>query len=334
MAKPSAVNCIFRKCDNMDDFSRFAIVFIDTLLPMAFGMFLKRRGLPREYLRLMIRINVVGVLFLLSIVSFWSVHITAELLWLPISIIPISLIPSAIFFLFEKRRFQDPREQGSYLISMMLGNIGTASGLAAFVLYGEKGFAYVQMVAIPQILPIVLCAFPLGAYYYDKWAHKGEGGRQKIQIGKMLLTWNQLPVVGVFIGLALSGMEISRPASLTLIFDILIHLNAWFGMVPVGYDLDLRSARAYAGKLWAIFPVKFLILPAALYGLTTLFVDDPAIIVCVVLSAAAPTAIFSVATAQLYNLNVDLAESSFLTTTLAFLFIVYPVLYWWAKSFG
>ena len=316
----------------MDDFSRFAIVFIDTLLPMAFGMLLKRWGLAREYLRLMIQINVVGVLFLLSITSFWSVHITAELLWLPISIIPISLIPACIFYLIGRKRFQDPREQGSYLISMMLGNIGTVSGLAAFVLYGEKGFAYVQMIAIPQILPIVLFAFPMGAYYYSKWENKGKGAGQKFQIWKMLFTWNQLPVVGVFIGLALSGMEISRPASLTFLFDCLIHLNAWFGMVPVGYDLDLRGARTYAGKLWTIFPIKFIILPLCLYGMTRLFVSDPAIIVCVVLSAAAPTAIFSVATAQLYRLNVDLAESSFLTTTLAFLFIVYPVLYWWASG--
>ena len=66
--------------------------------------------------------------------------------------------------------------------------------------------------------------------------------------------------------------------------------------------------------------------------MTIFVVDDPAILVCVILSAAAPTAIFSVATAQLYDLNVDIAESSFITTTLAFLFIIYPVVYWWAKS--
>lgn len=49
-------------------------------------------------------------------------------------------------------------------------------------------------------------------------------------------------------------------------------------------------------------------------------------------AAAAPTAIFAVASSQLYGLNVNLAESSFLTTTLAFLFVLYPVIYWWEKT--
>jgi predicted permease len=77
--------------------------------------------------------------------------------------------------------------------------------------------------------------------------------------------------------------------------------------------------------------VKFVLLPAILYGLTTLFVTDPAMMTCVVLSAGAPTAIFAVAAAQLYGLNVDLAESSFVTTTLAFLFVLYPLVYWWVE---
>lgn len=311
----------------MDDVSRFLIIFVDTLLPMAFGFWLKRWGMSREILRLIIRINVVGILFFLSIVSFWSVDITAELLWLPISIIPMCTIPLLIFYVLEKRRFSDPRDQGSYLISMMLGNIGTVSGLAAFVLYGEIGFAYVQLIAIPQILPIVLLAFPLGQYYHHKWAHT-EDEEKAISVWRMLFTVNQLPILGVFIGLALSGMHAERPSSLPFFFDILIHLNAWFGMVPVGYDLNLTCVKKYAFKLWAIFPVKFLILPLALYGLTILFVHDPVMITCVVLSAAAPTAIFSVATAQLYDLNVDLAEASFVTTTLAFLFILYPIAYY------
>lgn len=316
----------------MEGSSRFLIVFIDILIPLILGMYLRKWGLSRDILHLVIKANVVGVASFLSIVSFWSVHVTADLLWLPISTIPICFIPVAIFYAFEKKRFKDPREQGSYMISMMLGNIGTLAGLCAFVLYGEKGFAYVQLVAIPQILIIVLFSFPMGQYYYDKWAHKGESRKMEIHLAKMLFTWNQLPAVGVVIGLALSGMNVEKPASITFLFDGLIHISAWMGMIPVGYDLNLGSARTYAWKLWAIFPVKFILLPAALYAMTICVVDDPAILVCVILSAAAPTAIFAVATAQLYDLNVDIAESSFITTTLAFLFFIYPVVYWWAKG--
>jgi predicted permease len=291
-------------------------------------MFLRRWGFPNSILRLIIKANVVVIATFLSTVSFWSVKITPELLWLPVSSMPICFLPVAVFYAFEKNRFSDPREQGSYMISMMLGNIGTLAGLCAYVLFGAIGFAYIQLIAIPQILTIVLFCFPMGQYYHDRWAHQGQSGPMKIHLREMLLTWNQLPAVGVLVGLTLAALHVEKPEIVSTTFTILIHLSAWMGMVPVGYDLDLKSARAYAWKLWPVFPIKFIFLPVVLYGLTTLFVSDPAIITCVILAAAAPTAIFAVASAQLYKLNVDLAESSFLTTTLAFLFLIYPLVYW------
>lgn len=307
------------------------IVFADILLPMIGGMWLRKWGLSRDILHIVIKANVVAVATFLSVVSFWSVHVTPELLWLPISTIPICFLPVLVFYGFEKNRFSDPRTQGSYMISMMLGNIGTLAGLCAYVLYGEIGFAYVQLIAIPQILIIVLFSFPMGQYYYDKWAHQGESGKMEIHLKKMLFTWNQLSAVGVAAGLTLAFFQVEKPMVVTDLFTILIHLSAWMGMVPVGYDLNLQSARTYACKLWPLFPVKFIFLPVVLYGLTRLFVSDPAMITCVVLASAAPTAIFAVASAQLYGLNVNLAESAFLTTTLAFLFVLYPLIYWWAK---
>lgn len=132
--------------------SRFLIVFADILLPLALGMGLRKWGLSREILRLVIKANVVVVATFLSVVSFWSVHVTRELLWLPVSIIPICFLPVLVFYLFEKKRFTSPLDQGSYMISMMLGNIGTLAGLCAYVLYGERGFAYVQLIAVPPCI--------------------------------------------------------------------------------------------------------------------------------------------------------------------------------------
>lgn len=294
-------------------------------------MGLRRWGLSKDILHWIIKANVVGVSTFLSIVSFWSVQVTAELLWLPISMLPICFLPVAVFYALERHRFSDAREQGSYLISMMLGNIGTLAGLCAYVLFGAVGFAYVQLIAVPQILIIVLFCFPMSQYYYDKWANHGEGKKMEIHLLRLLCTWNQLPAVGVVIGLMLAGLGVEKPQAVTMLFTILIHAGAWMGMVPVGYDLNLSAAKEYGGRLWPIFPVKFILLPAVMYFLTSVFVSDATILTCVVLAAAAPTAIFAVASSQLYGLNVNLAESSFLTTTLAFLFVLYPVIYWWEK---
>lgn len=307
--------------------SRFFIVFADILLPLLLGMVLRRWGLSREILRMVIKANVVCVATFLSLVSFWTVHVTRELLWLPISILPICFIPVLLFYGFQKNRFTNPLDQGSYMISMMLGNIGTLAGLCAYVLFGEKGFAYVQLIAVPQILVIVLYCFPMAQRFYEIGTGSGEKGKPNFL--RLLLTPNQLPALGVAAGLLLSGLHVERPEAVGTLFTVLIHVSAWMGMMPVGYDLRLGSVGTYALKLWPIFLVKFILLPAILYGLTILFVKDPVMITCVVLSAGAPTAIFAVAASQLYGLNVDMAESSFVTTTLAFLFVLYPLVYWW-----
>lgn len=157
--------------------SRFFVVFADILLPLALGMALRRWGLSRDILRLIIKANVVGVASFLSLVSFWSVHVTRELLWLPVSILPICFLPVLIFYLFQKNRFTNPLDQGSYLISMMLGNIGTLAGLCAYVLYGEVGFAYVQLIAVPQILVIVLFCFPMAQRFYEMGSAQGKEGK-------------------------------------------------------------------------------------------------------------------------------------------------------------
>lgn len=316
----------------MEGTSRFILVFADILLPLALGMWLRRKGLAREWMRCVIRANVVGVSTFLSVVSFWSVKVSADLLWLPVSTFPICFLPIAVFYAFEQKRFQDPREQGSYMISMMLGNIGTLAGLCAYALYGAAGFAYVQLIAVPQILIIVLVAFPAGQYYYEKWVHAGNPGSIEIHPVKMLLTWNQLPAAGVAAGLLLAAAGAGQPDAVSLAFTAFIYISAWMGMTPVGYDLQLGGVKRYAWKLWAVFPVKFLLLPAVLYGLSRCFIEDPAILVCVTLAAAAPTAIFAVAAVQLYQLNVDLAEASFVTTTIVFLFLIYPAIYWWAGT--
>lgn len=92
----------------MDNNYRFLIVFIDVLIPFFIGMWLKKKGFSHEWMRCIIRLNVVAVTTVLSVISFWELKITPELLWLPVSVIFICFIPAVFVFLFDRHRFSDP----------------------------------------------------------------------------------------------------------------------------------------------------------------------------------------------------------------------------------
>lgn len=313
---------------------RFLIVFIDIVIPFCLGLWLKKAGLSPEIMRLVIRTNVVPVTTALSLISFWTIHLTPVLILLPLSVIPICFLPVLFFYACESRRFADPREKGSYLVSMMMGNIGTMAGLCAYILFGETGFAYVQLIGMPQVLIFVLFCFPMAQYYYALWKNQGKAERPKLKAAELLLTWNQLPAVGVLVGMGLGYFDVTRPAFVGYVFTALIHISAWMGMISVGYGTDMKRARSYVRRLWMLVPVKFLALPLIMYNLLKCVTDDQTVIACILLASAAPTAIFSVMTAQLYDLNVDLAESSFLSTTILFLLTIYPLAYWFITSGG
>lgn len=317
----------------MDNNYRFLIVFIDVLIPFFIGMWLKKNGFSHEWMRCIIRLNVVAVTTVLSVISFWELKITPELLWLPVSVIFICFIPAVFVFLFDRHRFSDPREQGSYLIVQMMGNIGTLGGLCAYVLYGEQGFAYMQMIGMPQVIVIVLFCFPAAQYYYDMWKYGNADRKRGFNLFQALFTWNQLPVVGIAAGILLAEGEVPKPAAVSLLFSALIHVNAWLGTIPVGYGINIGGTKKYYRHIWKTVPIKFILLPAVLWGMTRLITDDQMILSCVVLSAGVPAALCSVVAAQLYRLNVDLTEAGFLLTTGIFLFLIYP-LFWWYVTFG
>ena len=62
-------------------------------------------------------------------------------------------------------------------------------------------------------------------------------------------------------------------------------------------------------------------------AITYPFVDDPVLLGAILVFSVTPGAINSVTAAKLYHLNVDYTISGFLTTSIAFFFLVYPALF-------
>jgi len=312
----------------MDDITaRLVYLLTDLILPLVVGYVLyQRRLLSDTAVNRLIRINVIVFFTLLSLFSFWALPLTRDLLLLPAFFALIILFPGFLSWRFLGRRFHSPIDRGTHLISALLSNIGTLGGICAYIIYGERGFAYAQIGGACQNLTLVLLAFPAAQYFY--LLHKAHGRTARMEgrgfLG-LLVSWNQLSVLGMAAGLLLNIGGFARPPVLSEAFSYIIHVSAWFAMLPVGSLINIRRARHFFYLTADMILLRFLIVPLVTYAAAQLFIRDPIVQNALVIFASVPAAINATLTARLYRLNVDYTIAVFLVTTILYLTVLFPV---------
>lgn len=301
-------------------------IVLDLILPLAVGYLCRyQRRCGEPFFRGMISINIFLVYPVLTTLTFWVLRLDYALLGLPLFGLVLSAVPGLAAYLWSAARFTDYLERGSYIIAAILSNIGTLGGLCAFIIYGEIGFAYTQLIVLLQSVVMFMFCYPLAQYYYQKSLG---GGKQRADWREIILHRNQLPVLGLFLGVWLSYAGVPRPAALGGFVAPLIHIGAWTALVPVGFSIDPGEMRRCYRQVLDLIPIKFLLTPLVAYGLARTIFSDAVMINTVVIIASMPTAINAVITAKLYNLNPHIAMAAFGLTTAAFLLLVFPLMLW------
>lgn len=309
--------------------ARLICLGTDLILPLIVGYLLyQRRLLSDAAVNLLIRINVVVFFTLLSLFSFWALPLTRDLVILPAFFAFIILFPGFISWRFLGRRFHSPIDRGTHLISALLSNIGTLGGICAYIIYGEPGFAYAQIGGACQNLILVLLAFPAAQYYYLLHKNRGRSARLdgRAFLG-LLISWNQLSLLGMAAGLLLNLFGAVRPPVLSSAFSYLIHISAWFAMLPVGSLINFRRARHFVYLTLDMIFLRFLLVPLVAYFAARIVISDPVIRNALVLFAGVPAAINATLTARLYHLNVDYTIAVFLVTTVLYLTVLFPAVF-------
>lgn len=309
--------------------ARFIYIVTDLILPLIVGYILYRcRILSDAAVNRIIRINVIVFFTVLSLFSFWALPLTRDLALLPVFGCLLVLVPGALSWCFLGRRFHSAVDRGTHLISAMLSNIGTLCGICAYIIYGESGFAYAQICGACQNFLLIVLVFPIAQYYYLLHKNHGRGARLE---GRAFLglffSWNQLGVLGICAGLALNAADIARPAAATAAFSYLIHVSAWFAMLPIGSLINPRRVRRFLPWTWDMLLIRFVFVPAIIFALSYPLISDPALRNSLLIFASAPGAINATLAARLYHLNVDYTLSVFLVTTTLYLTVLFPMIF-------
>lgn len=312
---------------------RFFFVFTDLIAPLVVGYLCRRFNvISDKFCNKLIKINIRIIVSILSFLSFWTLKISLDLLWLPIFGILACVVPGVIAKFTFSSSYKNLNDRGAYMMASMLSNIGTLSGLCAFIVYGIQGFAYLQIVAMFQTLFTLCVCFPLANYYHNKAISRTRKHNAQISIRALLFNLNQLPVLAMIIGFILAINDVNRPQICYDIFNSLVHIGAWAGLLPVGYITKFDKAKYFLRKTIDIAVVKFIVLPIIAYFVVINLFDDPVLIGSMIIAFSAPTAINAVLACSIYKLNVNIAISSFISTTIIFLFIIFPLYFFVIKD--
>lgn len=307
---------------------RILYVATDLIMPLVVGYFMHHRHwVSDNIINKVIRFNVICVYTSLSLLSFWVLPLSWNLLLVPVFGMMLVLLPGAIGYLLFARHIENLLDRGAFIASAMLANLGTLGGVCAFILYNEQGYAYSQLIGTTQNVLLCIVVFPMAQYYYLKHTASVRKSSRSHTFREMFFSINQLSLLGMATGLLLNANGIERPAELGTIFQSLVHIGAWIAMLPVGFLIDFGKVRQYAKAVRTLTLLRFVITPALFIALTWLIVNDPILRGTLTILTFCPTAINAVLAAKIYKLNVDITVSSFVITTAAYLLLIFPLLF-------
>jgi hypothetical protein len=293
----------------------------DIILPIYIGYYIQSwKKLNQTIFDQMIILNLFVLSTFLNVLSFWKIELKPELIWIPLLGLLMHIVPGIFAYFTVNSTYKNPLEQGSYILSTLLSNMGVIGAISVYILFKEKGYALSQLVMLPSNLILYMFCFPMAQYYYC--ASKNRVAR--VSLKDVLFSPKQVPVLGIVIGLILNVIKIHRLLFLGNIFNFTIHIRSWLYMIPIGHSINFYQMREYWNNTWKLLAIKFLATPIVVYLIARRVISDPEVLNTMLILSCAPTAINAVVTAKIHKLNVNLAMAAFISTTIFYLIIVYP----------
>ena len=308
----------------LKDLSRLSLLFIDIFFPWIFGYFIGHSRFKSDNLcKHLLTFNMVVFWPVINIFSMWVLKLDIALLWLPVLGLISYLAPGLVGWVMSKRRYSNPLDQGSYLLAAIMPNNITIGMIAAFILYGEQGVAISQMMSAVAVPISFLICYPLAEYY----AHLGKvEGAKRPTVWNLIVSKNQLPLIGLIFGLCLNFSGISRPEVFGDVVAVFVHVSAWAFLFPVGHSMELRELPQHLRAAWDLLAYKFIVAPVAVGILAYYVLHDSVAIGTAIVVGGTPVAILAVVLSQLSRLNYHVAMAGVLMSHVVYVFVIFPLL--------
>ena len=219
-----------------------------------------------------------------------------------------------------------PYKAASVFTTGVFSNILTFGGLTAFILFGVQGYSLILLINL-MISPLTyFVGYPmshqisLGAPLKRTFTSRSYASKPYLAI----------PFVALILGIILNFSDIAQPEFFSVLRSYLIPLSTSLLGVSIGITLNFTKVRHYTREISLVFLIKFLISPlvvslvAYIFGLHSIMDGLPFKVAIV--ASVMPVGFNALIPPSLYAFDLDLANSAWITSTLAYGLIL-PIVY-------
>ncbi|WP_213409795.1 AEC family transporter [Xylanibacillus composti] len=289
----------------------------------------------RKYLSLTTRFVIIGLSPIIIIGAFWHVQLEeVRLFLLPLLGVLALVLGGVLGIGFAKWRKLDRAQTGSMFVSGSFTNIGSFGTLFCYVFLGEASIVFAAMYRLFEEFVYYLIGFPIAKLYGEQ--ERGNGRRREMIRKLVTDPFIMASFCAIVLGGVLNFSPVARPEFYSTVIEILVPLTTFLLVLPIGFNMKIKAIQGYIKECLAVSVIKFVLVPVTITSLAVLLgmgqLYDGMVLKVIIILSAMPPAFISLIPPQLYKLDQDLANSSWLLNT-GLLLIVLPFLYFIVGSF-
>ena len=316
------------------------IVFLSCIVAAGVaGYVLKRLGwAKREWAPRLMSAAIIGFDAPIALLAVWHLAIRADVWKVPVAGAAVAIATNLVGLGVARARRMAPGDAALFGLQGGMGNVGyTLGGALCFALWGMQGLALEQMFCVMWPFYAFLFCFPIARHYGERAAGAQQDPRPSPLryaagvLARSLTDLRSLPLYMVAAGLALNLRGVVPPEAIRRwgVIDALMVAGIFLQFGSVGLTVEARRLPRFWRPALGTAALKFLASPLLMVGAALgLGLAGMPLYVCVLL-AAMPTALYSVLMANLFGLNRDLANTTFLLTHILSFAVIIPALVAW-----
>ncbi len=306
--------------------TKFLLFQLVIIVPFFSGSVLSNRfkNLP-DTAKKMITLNLTVFEPPIIFWSIWGLSLQLEMAILPLIGTAIVLmgfmLGKALMFFYK----MDLKSEKTFVISSALANHGfTLGGFLCFILAGERGLALSAIFLVYFIPVTFLFIFSYAGF------NKGKAFSLKSYVN-FFLTARNMPILAVIVAVLIRSLGIQRP-DVFFPLDILLVVSISVYYFTLGINFIPGDLNPFKREHFILAAQKFIVIPVLIFLFLQFVNLSNEIKSVIVIQAFMPTAIYTVITSLMFDLNSRLASSLFVVNSLVFILLVLPLLFYFKEA--